>query len=87
MADTASTPSAKPVKVFDKNEMRASVFENERTNSKSGEKFTVCTVQLSRTYKTDGTFHRTHSIRPQDLQDAINVLGSADAYLNQRSEK
>ena len=84
MADTASTPSAKRVRSFDSNDMRASIFANRRTNSKTGEVFIVPTVQLTRSYEKDGTFQRTHSLRHRDLPDAIYVLEAADAFLDQQ---
>ena len=69
-----------PEKKFKAGAVTASVFANE-IETRSG-KASVKSVSLQRAYKDrDGNFQNTASLRANDIQKAVLVLGKAYEYL------
>ena len=76
-----ATSSAKPVARFGNETVSAAVFKEQRT-TKAGKPFTAFNVSLRRSYrKADGSFGYTHTLRGDDVRDAIEALKKCDSYI------
>jgi hypothetical protein len=80
MASKPVTPPAQPVARFGDGDVSAAVFREEK-ETKDGKTFIAYNVSLRRSYKVDGEFKHTNTLRAKDLALAIDALDECKKYI------